>query len=348
MSRHRRPSYPLVTRIAATTLVAVLSRVTGAQSTISERSVGGRFGLAADEIVRVDRGEIVAHRLTDVNGDEIAFVAAVRVGTSATRAANRMFEGDLPGRGASVSWRTDVSRPPRPADFQTYQLPKEDVDALRDCLVGNCVLKLPAAAIAGLRRLDWRSDGIGAQASDVLRAWLFEYARNYETIGNDALVVYDDGKAPLPLHEGFHQLLAAAPFWKDDAPEFHHYLDAFPRQRLGSVRDTLTCYLEDFGLRPLTTMVHSSLYVLPERPGRDVRGLLARKQVFASHYFRARLSLLATVDAMPGDAYVIWLDRSLFDSKLNRFVRGRVEGKLEEDLRSRLQQIQRALSPARR
>lgn len=330
-------------------LASVFVRLASAQAPDGPRSLRAQFGLGESETARLDRGDVVTRRIPEVSGDEVAFVGAVRLGVSAATAASRIFAGDLPAASPSLIRRVGFSRPPSANDLQTYELPTADVDALRDCVVGACALKLPGDAIGAIRALDWKAENVTEQASGAMRAWLLAYVRGYATRGNQALVIYEDGRDPLPLHEGFHTLLAAMPFWVDDAPEFHHYLDVFPRQALSGVRDTITCYVEDFGLRPLTSVVHSSLYSAPERSQTTVRELIARKQIFASHYFRARLSMLAFVEGSPAAAtYLVWLDRSLFDTKLNRFLRGRVEGRLEDDLRARLAQIERTLRPPTR
>lgn len=341
------------TTITAIVLGVVLAGQSHAQATDVARNLRVKFGLEDAEIARLDRGEVVTRRLTGLAGDEVAFIGAVRLGASAMPAALRLFASDLPAESRSLTRRVGFSRPPSADDLRGYTLPAADIDALRDCVIGKCVLKLPGDAIAALRQLDWKATDIGEQASVVMRRWLLAYVQAYATRGNDALVVYDDGRTPRPLHEGFHALLAVMPFWEDDAPEFHHYLNVFPRQPLAGVRDTIACYLEDFGLRPLTTVVHSALYQIPERSPSMVRALIARKQIFASHYFRARLSMLALIETTPSatearvgrapaSSYLVWVDRSLFDTRLNRFVRGRVEGRLDDDLRSRLMQIQRA------
>ena len=348
----------MTTAFRGVALAALLASTGSAQVADGARTLRLKFGLGESEIALVDRGAVVTRRLSGLAGDEVAFIGALRLRASAVPAASRVFALDLPAESRSLILRAGFSRAPSESDLRLYKLPTADVDALRDCVVGACVLKLSGDAIAALRRLDWSAADISEQSSSVIRRWLLAYVQAYGTRGNEALVVYEDGRTPLALHEGFHTLLAAMPFWGDDAPEFHHYLDVFPRQPLAGVRDTISWYLEDFGLRPLTTVVHSALYLTPERSSSPVRALVARKQIFASHYFRARLSMLAFVETTAAPAastqtegsragsYFLWLDRSLFDAKLNRFIRGRVEGRLEEDLRSRLTLMQRALLPS--
>ena len=309
------------------------------------------LGLGTSEVARVERDELVTRRVAGVGGDEVAFVAAVRVKGTAAAVASRLYTEDLLAQSPAVRQRGGFSRPPSSEDLRSFQFPSADVDALRDCVVGACVLKLPVETITALRALDWAGPDIATRSSSVMRRWLLDYVRGYVARGNDSLVVYGDARTPRALHEGFHELLGASPLWADDAPEFHHYLDVYPRRPLGGVRDTLAWYVDEFGLRPLTTVVHTAVYV-PNASAdgeRSISALVARKQIFASHYFRARLSMLAFVDAVPaspgGEAvtYVVWLERALFDTKLGRFVRGRVEGRLEEDLRSRLTAVRRAL-----
>lgn len=342
--------------LALGAMLVMLARVGAAQAPVGAGDLRSHFGLSDAEIARLDRGEAVTHRVTGLAGDEVAFIGAVRLAAPARTAASRVFMADLPAESPSLLRRAGFSRPPSANDLRSFALPTADVEALRSCTVGACDLKLPGDAIAAYRQLDWSAADIADRASAVTRRWLLAYVQAYTARGNDALVVYQDGRTPLALHDGFHSLLAVMPFWVDDAPEFHHYLDAFPRQPLAAVRDTIATYLDDFGLRPLTTVVHSALYPTPERSPSAVRALIARKQIFASHYFRARLSMLAFVEtappgpstdapavSRPAGAYLVWLDRSLFDTRLNRFVRGRVEGRLEDDLRSRLAQIQRSL-----
>ena len=338
----------------AVAAIACFASDTSAQSVPASdpsRAVRMRFGLSTAEVTRVDRGDLLTRRADVAGGEEVAFVGAVLVKGSAAAVAGRVFREDLPAQSRAVTRRGGFARPPSSDDLRSFELPPTDIAALRDCVVGRCDLKLPVETITDLRALDWDASDITTRAVGVMRVWLLGYVRGYVTLGNDSLVVYSDAREPRALHEGFHQLLGVSSAWADDAPEFHHYLDVFPRRPLAGVRDTLVWYVDEFGLRPLTTVVHSALYVPNAQAGdqRSISALIARKQIFASHYFRARVSMLAFVDAVPASesreamTYVVWFDRALFDTKLGRFVRGRVEGRLEEDLRSRLTAVRRAL-----
>ena len=237
-----------------------------------------------------------------------------------------------------------------PEDLARFELPAGDLEPLRACAVGDCKLKLPRDAIARLRALG--PNASADQVTALVRAWLLEYAREYSARGNAALVVYDDARRPLALHEGFHALLAQPPSLAASVPKFHHHLDEFPARPLAGGEDRLYWSVEEFGLRPLTTITHAVIYAVPA--GRAPRVLVALKQVYASHYFHAGLATLALFEA-PTDSpasgggsgsYLVWVERSLFDTDLGGFTRRRVVGRLEETLAARLCALQRLATPA--
>lgn len=163
-------------------------------------------------------------------------------------------------------------------------------------------------------------------------------------------MVYDDRRQPLALHEGFHALLAESPYVADHAPEFHHYLDAYPRQPLAGVTDVIYWSVQEFGLRPLTTVTHASVY--RRAPGSEPRTVIAMKQIYASHYFHAALQLIEVFEDRSEfggpRAYLVYLDRSLFDTALGGLTRRTVERRLQGNLASRLNGMRNAASASSR
>ncbi len=68
-----------------------------------------------------------------------------------------------------------------------------------------------------------------------------------------------------------------------------------------------------------------------------------------SHYFHAALKLMALVDAEDANNqsfYLVYLDRSLFDSKIGGIKRRIVENRLRDNLQSRLESIRQHLAEA--
>lgn len=297
-----------------------------------------RLGFSEGDAREVTKGAVVVKKLDGATDEEIALVGVVRLPVSA-RSATERFSGPTAAR-RRVSQGGRFSTPPAAGDLATFRVPSGDRDLLRSCRVGKCVLKLPSSVIDSLRLIDWRTSTADTRAATLWRSWLLDYLRGYVARGNAALVVYGDRETPLPLHTGFHSLLQKSPYLFAYVPVFHHYLDEFPARALPGAKDALYWSTEDVGLRPITTVTHATVYRPDSAAG--VAALIALKQIYASHYFHATLTLISIIDDPtpegPG-VYVIYLERLLFDKKLGGFIRRNAEGRLRDDLQARLRAI---------
>lgn len=306
------------------------------------------LGFAERDVAQVVAGGVVTRTLDRASGEEVALVGVTRVRLSARAFVERFrrVETFLPRRELVQVGR--FGTPPTAGDLAPFRVPAADREPLRTCRPGKCVLKLPAAVTGRLQAIDWNAPGADSAAADAWRGWLLDYARGYVARGNAALVVYDDAQRPLPLHTGFHELLAESAPLLAGAPGFHHYLDEFPSapRPAGGVEDVLYWSTEDAGLRPVTGLTHASVLRTPP-PAAGPGALIALKQIYASHYFHAALTVIALVDdpRSPGDpgAYVVYVERSLFDTPLGGLLRRRVEGRLRGGLQSRLEAMRRDL-----
>lgn len=297
-----------------------------------------RLGFSEGDAREVTTGAGVVKKLDGASDEEIALVGVVRLPVSA-RSATERFSNPRGGR-RSVSQGGRFSTSPVAVDLATFRVPPGDRALLRSCRVGKCVLKLPSSVIDSLGRVDWRTPTADTLAAALWRSWLLDYVRGYVARGNAALVVYGDRETPLPLHTGFHALLQESPYLFAYVPAFHHYLDEFPARTLPGAEDALYWSTEDVGLRPITTVTHATVYRPDSAAG--VAALIALKQIYASHYFHAALTLISVIDDPtpegPG-AYVIYLERLLFDKKVGGFIRRNAEGRLRDDLQARLRAI---------
>lgn len=297
-----------------------------------------QLGFSEANVRAVTNGSVVVKKLAGATGEEITLVGVVRLAVTA-EAATAQFSNPTTWR--NVSQKGRFSTPPAAGDLATFQVPREDRDLFRSCRIGKCVIKLPASVIDSLQRVDRRSAAGDAIVSAVWRSWLLDYVRGYLARGNAGLVVYADQEEPLELHTGFHALLGPSPYLFAYLPAFHHYLEEFPDRVLPGVEDVLYWFTEDPGLRPITTVTHVTVY-RPDSAG--VAALIALKQIYASHYFHAALTLVSVVDDRtdqgPG-VYIIYLERLLFDKKLGGLIRRRAEGRLLDDLKAGLSARQR-------
>ena len=100
-------------------------------------------------------------------------------------------------------------------------------------------------------------------------------------------------------------------------------------------------------LRPTLSVNHLAIYSPPELPGTT---LLATKQIFADHYFEALFDLTTVIDrpAYPLEKgiYLVVIRRFKFDrmpSVAMVSLKGKVEGKLKDQLRQDLEHEKRSV-----
>jgi hypothetical protein len=166
----------------------------------------------------------------------------------------------------------------------------------------------------------------GAQVDAAFRHWLLSYLEAYLANGNAALVEYQDRADVVRLGEEFRSMLDARPSLTDLAPEFYNYLAQYPAAPPPNVSDFLYWSKESFGLKPVISVTHASIYRLPGQ------AIVASKQVYANHYFDGSLGLTFLLDK-PADSgvslYIVYLNRSRIDllgghrGGLRRFFRRR-------------------------
>jgi hypothetical protein len=150
----------------------------------------------------------------------------------------------------------------------------------------------------------------------------------YRAEGNSAMVRFDD-HGGVEASDAFKALLTQSPVLRDYAPALQDYLLSYPAKRPDGVTDLI--YWSDDRmphLRPTFSINHLVIYTPPS--GLPV---VARKQIYASHYFEGAFELLSAIDApsLPG-VYVVSVRRYRFDNLpgglLN--IRGRVSAALTD------------------
>jgi hypothetical protein len=111
----------------------------------------------------------------------------------------------------------------------------------------------------------------------------------------------------------------------------------YTRDQSPDVSEFLYWSIETFGLKPVTSITHVSIYVQPERT------VVASKQIYASHYFDASLGLTAALDdpgAVSGPGmYLLYLNRSRIDLLSGFFGglrRAVLRGRLRDGMRRNL------------
>lgn len=301
-----------------------------------------RIGLDSVQLAAIERGETVVKELKTSNGRDVALfgIAVVDMSRQAfvARAANFSSSLSAPTRRFGI-----FHDPAAAADVAAATMPADDLDEMQKCRPGDCKIKMPAADMQRLQsEVDWSSPNAQAQVSAYLRQRLVEYAGDYRARGDSALVVYDD-KGAVHASDAFGALLAQSPYIYEEVSSLGQYLAGYPRASLDGAREVLYWKQDSLpGMRPLLSVDHLVLYTPPETPGAT---LIADKQLYASHYFEAAFYITAVVERSGSSAYLVVLRRYRFDKLPGFVVRGKVVGKMRDQLRSELDRQQEISKP---
>jgi hypothetical protein len=193
-------------------------------------------------------------------------------------------------RGGPIRLTKKISSPPRPADFEAFTLPDQDLDALRTCRVGDCEVKLSEDALSTLqRRIDWTKPTARTDAATAMRQIVYEYVKGYVEGGNDRLAVYRDAARPTFVAAEFKSLVERMPELGEYLPDLKAYLLDYPRASLPSATAFLYWQEVHFGLKPTLRVNH---VVIDDRPGMKA---ISSKLIYATHYFWTALDVRVLV-----------------------------------------------------
>jgi hypothetical protein len=257
-----------------------------------------KMKFSASDLRALNAGSAVIKTLETPVREELAFVAAVYFDAPSESFVERFRDIVRFESGPGVPQIARFGSPPTLEDLKSLTLPRADVAALRACRPGDCGVKLSAEAMRRFRdEVDWSSPNAARQADEVVRETIFDLIRAYQTEGNAALGLYEDGDEALPVAEQFRALLASSAAVPIPVPELLAYLDDYPHGRLEGAEDFFYWTVVDFGLKETIRVNHVTIYPLGgSPPPAGARYAIATKQLYASHYFNTTLELRFLVD----------------------------------------------------
>ena len=209
-------------------------------------------------------------------------------------------------------------------DLQALTIEDRDIDDLKDCVVGDCKLKLSTTMIERFQKeINWEAPDYRVQVTQLFKRILFDYVRDYLSQGETALIEYVDKPKEVRLAEEQRSLMAAANSFIDVARE----LPPDSKGYRGSVVENAIVWSKiKFGLKPVIAINHISIYKRDQMTGPQI--LIVSKQIYANHYFDSSLALTAfgnTPGASPG-SYLFYENRSRVDGLTGIF------GKIKRDV----------------
>lgn len=303
-------------------------------------------GFSDAELAAMDQGSVIVKTVRTGVDSEVALVGAALFRTS-TEFFLKMYE-DIERFESPLGPLKKVSDPPRAEDLASLSLPDKDIDALANCRVGDCDLKLGENGITRFQtEIDWTSPQARPQAQSLVRELALDFLTAYRKGGNETLGIRRDNKKPTLVGEQFEALLEDSDYLVTYVPELHRYLLDYPRAELPGATDFLYWAINDFGLDEVLRLSHVTIY----RPGGDENSsaVIASKQLYLSRYFYTGLDLrfLVQNQSDPSDEsfYLVTISRFRSD-ELGGLFGGVVRKAAEGGARDGLQRYLEVSKPA--
>ena len=228
---------------------------------------------------------------------------------------------------------------PALADLEGLSLEPDDIDDLKECVAGDCQIKLSAPMIERFRKeIDWTAPDYQLRVTNLFKEMLVAYIKDYRARGEAALIQYNDKRDRINLATEQRAL--------DSASGYINSFLADTKSGLELIEEALVWSKIKFGLKPVIAVNHISIYKRNSDVGPQV--LVASKQIYANHYFNAFLALTAFVN-VPGatnGSYLVYENRSRADGlegPFGKIKRGVVEKKALEGLRGIMAQSKASL-----
>jgi len=338
----------VVNRVVVSAIVAglvVLPARSGVSSQVRGllQTIGG---LTVSQIASVERGEAVA-RVLRTERREIAVFGAVRIHGRRDRLIDRYRDVTNLRKSDIVLQIGTFGRPPRTDDLLALAFEDYDLDAPRNCVPGDCPVRLSADMMTRMRAaVSWGAPDARRQSAAAWRDALTELVRGYISAGDVSLPEYANKEEPLSVRTELDRIYAQFGFLSDVSPEFLRYIRKYPHDRLEGAEDTIYWSKNDLGIRPVMGIAHQTTYAPAGKPA-----LIAVKRIYAAHYVDGGLSVTVLTDDGGGGFYMMTIERirtRSLTSFMRTFVRSTVQGKSRDGIEKMLRSSKRSIEqPAR-
>jgi hypothetical protein len=287
------------------------------------------------------QGQTVVRLLPATDKREVAVCGLVSLGVTADMFLESFRESMTKKSDPAILEIGRFSDTPTLADLQTLTFEERDIEDLKQCVVGDCKLKLSRQMIERLQtEVNWQASDYRIQATQLLKRMLSAYVSDYLARGDAALIEYSDKSTAIRLADEQRALLAASNYIGSELPDLRPQLKRLAQPHMSLVESAIVWSKIKFGLKPVIAFNHIRIYKRERGSGPQI--LIAAKQIYANHYFDSSLALTAFVN-FPGAnpaTYLIYENRSRADGLQGAFgkiKRGVVEGKAVAGLKTILE-----------
>lgn len=276
----------------------------------SVASLGVR--LNRTELDHLRRGHVVVKVLEPQRTSEIAVFVGSRIAVGPERFFEALQQSAKLWRGPKVPRTGSFSSALRFADVDTMQLPGEDLDALRHCRPGDCDVKLTGSEMERVRAAIDRSGSQWRQATQAaFKSVVLDRIRAYRGYGLAGLEPFHDHESAVAPHLAFSQIAAGSQLSAGAVVTVVEYLSSYPRA-LSDARAEHMYWLEVIDA-PKPTIQASHVVIERLQDGGAIEVAAAARQIFATHYVNASLSVTVLVRTRTGERFMLYLNRSSVD-----------------------------------
>jgi hypothetical protein len=272
-----------------------------------------KSGFTAEELAGLDAGKVAA-RATVLKSEEILVVSAVKIRVPRDRVLAYYGQVISYVDGTVTLAFGRFGTPPSPDDVRELTFDPGDVSDLKSCKPGRCDVKLGGAGIQALQKsVDWSAPDAADRVNAFARKAAVDYVAAYQSQGDAALVTYNDRSQPVSLRQEWRGIIGNSAHFHEYEPALKAYLEQYPRGSLAGGRDVFYWIKEDYGYKPVVSIVHGVIY---QPPSRADRAFVVQKQIYASHYFEGSLAIATLLSATENGApatYLVYANRSRGD-----------------------------------
>ena len=273
----------------------------------------------------------------DTSAQQITVAGVVELAGTPQKIAEDFFRRNSLLEADILKASGSFSEPAVLADVAKYSVPESDLEVLADCEIHACKFKLGDKGLKQLAAIDWDKPSARGDVDALVRRRMVEFVSAYQKQGLDALGRYVDKPDAKSVPEATGMLLDQMKA-KLMVETVRTHLAGYPKNRLRGARDRLHWNVRDNGYRPVTSILHTVAF---DPEAGEPAELIAAETLYSSHYFYARLQLLALYadTANPKQTYALYGDRLLFDGEVGSVKRKLLRSSVVEDLRLRLSKL---------
>src|SRR5689334_24967573 len=181
------------------------------QQALREKAAFNEHDFAALEL-----NQPVVRLIPATDKREVAVTGLVNINAGAEEVLRSYRDSMMRKNNSAILEIGSFGSSPALADLNGLTLEPGDIDDLKECIVGDCDIKLSAPMIERFRKeIDWAAPDYQLAVTNLFKKMLIEYVRDYRARGEAALIEYNDKPAEVSLADEQRTLNAASSYVND-------------------------------------------------------------------------------------------------------------------------------------